>query len=254
MDYFTLRIIIGLVVVPIIAFIIRSSIQNNKNEELSKIKSKTPNLEDELESVTTLQPDDIVLNEKNHSLSKVKNESKFIDSYYHPNYHISAMAYLQIVLLWALLGLFFPYLFLYMMLQMQLVFFILTVVLLNIFFFWIYIKFINLNKNKVLIDLYNDKITFYTKDVFLFEIPQDKILDLQIIVETDAGTVWPNEYVFIHIEREHLETEVLPILLKIIKLEHLISFFKIKYKQETIVNLTGENNTSFIEEIVRLKY
>lgn len=255
MDAFTIRLIAMITIFPVVAYFLRKSIQKKKNDELEKIKeNQSVDIEKEENSKNISAFENEVVPLKNKRLKKKKVKSKFIDSYNHPNYHISEMANIQMFLLWALLGLFLPFSFLHVILNMQLVFTILIVVILNIFLFMIYTKFINANKNKVLIDLYNDKITFYTKDVFLFEVPQDKIIDLQIIVETDAGTVWPNEYVFIHIEREFLIDKVLPILLKIVKPEHVISFFKIKYKQETIVNLTGEKNTSFIEEIVRLKY
>jgi uncharacterized membrane protein YraQ (UPF0718 family) len=232
-----IRIIFFTIIVPIIGIIVKMYIQKKRNKE-SIFVNKNSN------SVNHQN-----FREESHNDSKNVSVSEFIDSYNHPEYFTSTTGYLALFFVWAILGIGFPYFLLFLIFDL-LIISIFAGIILNIIFIFLLKYSINLNKNKVLINLYTDKLSFSKKSQIIFEIPFNAILNLQILVER-SYTVYPDEYIHINVNPEYFDSVIEPIL----STDKSIDYFKlikIKFLAEQVIPLIGTNQTQFKEQFFKV--
>ena len=165
--YILIRIIIFIIVIPVISLIVKNYTQKKRNKESIFVKKN--------QKLVKTQDSQ----EEKYNDSKIVPVSEFIDSYNHPEYFTSASGFLAIFFGWVFLGIAFPYFLLFLIFDFPIIA-IFAGVILNIFFILALWYSINLNKNKVVINLYTDKICFSKNSQIIFEIPINKILNLKI--------------------------------------------------------------------------
>lgn len=236
--YILIRIIVIVVVIPVIAEIVRRNIQKKRKKEL--------NLVNKNESYVKSSKSE----SKDSNITKSLNESEFIDSYNHPNYFVSKAGFILLIFVWVMLLYGLSYFLIYIIFEAPITALI-SAITVNIIFIFLIRHSINVNKNKILINLFSDKITFSRGTTqTLFEIPKNKILKLRIITE-NGTSIWPDEYILIDINSEYLKTVIEPVLSadKSVEYSELV---KIKYLEEQVNHLKGVNKTLFKEQIFKL--
>lgn len=234
-----IRIVAITVVIPIISYLIKSNRQQNGNKELKFIK-------EENDIVLSLDAD-----KKENNVTLSTPESSLVDSYNHPNYYTSWTGFFSLFFSWILIGLVLPYFLLYMVLNLAIMS-IITSIILNVIFIFLLRNSLKINKNKVVLKIFTDKLSFSVGlEQLLFEIPFDKILNLRIVVEK-GGPVWPDEYVILQVDSEYKKSVIDPVLAETKSVE-FSQLMKIRYSNETLV-LKGVNKTSFKEQLFKFKF
>lgn len=237
-----IRIIIFFVVIPIVATIIKSYKQKSINDELQEIKKENNETDSEQPRKTT-----------SHHFAN-KGVSEYIDSYNHPNYFVRWNDYLNLIVGWILVGIIIPYGILYLGFEMLVVSIIAGAVI-NIVFIIALRNSINTNSNKVVIELFTDKITFVKLGYFKLEIPFEKIIDLNVVTEKgNSGhySVWPDQFVYLEIDTDYKTSVIDPIVLSDESVEYS-QLMKIRYSNET-KRLKGVNGTIFKQQLFKWKF
>jgi hypothetical protein len=232
-----IRIIVIVVVIPVIAEIVRRNIQKKRKKE-SQLVAK---------EVTYTKSNESEFKNSNKSTSLEKSE--FIDSYNHPNYYTSSLDFLILFFWWILLLYGLSYFLLYLIFKASIIA-VSSAIIINIIFILILRHSINVNKKKIVLNLFSDKLIFSKGLTQSFiEIPKNKILKLQLIAEKST-TIWPDEYILIEINSEYVKNIIEPILNadKSVEYSQLI---KIKFLGEQVKHLKGRNNTLFKEQLFK---
>jgi hypothetical protein len=233
-----IKIIILGVIIPIIAAIIKSYKQKSINDELQEIKKENNETHSEHPSKNT----------SHHFVNK--GVSEYIDSYNHPNYFVPWTGYFALIVYWILIGIFIPYAILFILFEL-LVVSIIAGVLINIIFIVALRNSINTNSNRVVIELFTDKITFVKVGYFKFEIPFEKITDLNVVTEKGVS-VWPDEFVNLEIDSNYKKSVIDHIVLSD-ESDEFSQLMKIRYSNET-KKLKGANGTIFKQQLFKWKF
>lgn len=235
-----IRIIFFVIVIPLVAKIIKNNLQRKRNSESLDINRE----EDSSKSVDS----EIIKINPSTSLD----ESIFIDSYIHPNYYISTKGFIYIFLYWLLLLIGISFFLLFAVFEVPIIA-VISAIIITIIFIFLLKNSIEMNKNKVLINLFSDKITFSRElTQTLFEIPKNKILKLDILVEKGTS-IWPDEYIFLEINSEYLQTVIEP-LISVDESVEYSQLMKIKFLGEQVSHLKGINKTNFKEQLFKVIY
>lgn len=235
--YILIRIIVLVVVIPVIAEIVRRNIQKERKKELQLVDKE----------VIYAKSNESEF--KNSNISNSLEESKFIDSYNHPNYYTSKSGFLGLIFTWILLLFGLSYFLLYLIFKASIIA-VISVIIINIIFILLLRHSININRNKIVINLFSDKLIF-SKGLTqtLIEIPKNRISKLHLIAEKST-TIWPDEYILIEINSEYVKNVIEPILNADRSVEYS-QLIKIKFLREQVIHLKGKNNTLFKEQIFK---
>jgi hypothetical protein len=245
-----IRIVAFTVIIPIIAYLKKDSLQKKKDKKISKLKEDNFKSELKENEISTLHNN--IISEVDIQFKK-EESSEFIDTYNHPDYYTTSGGFFSIFLLWGLVGIIVP-IALYFIFNLSTTTIVIIAILILCASVYLLFYSIKMNKDCVLINLYSDKIIYSRKlGKFLFEIPKNKIKKLDIIVEPSSSPLWPNELIYIVIDNEYYESNIASNLKQDTDLNY-IKLVNIKSIKDGIYKLKGTKNTIFNDEIFKMKY
>lgn len=238
--------LIGFVVIATIGAVIKNNKEKQNNKSLSKLKRKELDLPNMNLPKSEINKDD-KSNMEQIKLVDNKQDIRLIDTYNHPNFYTNFWQFTLLGGFWLLFGVCAPYLFIDDLSITN----CLIVTVINLLFaivFWYSIK---RNKNKVLINLFSNRLSFTkASGELIFDLPFNKINTIQLEVESNSGNIHPDEYIILKIDPEFVGTYIEPVLSKDNSLP-LSEIFKIKYTDYG-QELTGINNTNIKTELFNL--